>query len=166
MFKLIKNKCKDFIWNREENSEFIELFDEAFSLYKSYVEKSSRRKKVKNSDFAHYLNFFAYREFGFRTFFSEKDIRRLKMPKKGVHTKHSFEIICALLKYVEKYNSTALDTHKIAQYCYEMDRNVVFMYNVLQHPEAIKETERDRILAKIELQEGRINYYIESKVVR
>lgn len=162
MFKLIKNRVGDFIWNGNGNGEFETLFEQAFELYKTHIKKCSVYGKAKKSAFARFLSFYAYKNMGKQIFFSEKDIGRLRNPQKGVHTKHSFEIVCVLLHYVGK-NVQIVGVQGVTLYIAEMNDNVVYMKKLLLNPEVIDPERKEKVIERIKIQQDRIDYYIDSK---
>ena len=163
MFKLIKNQVEDFIWKGNENGEFETLFEQAFDLYKTHIKKCSVYRKAKKSTFARFLSFYAYKNMGKQIFFSEKDIGRLRNPQKGVHTKHSFEIISVLLQYVGENNAQIVGVQGVTRYIAEMNDNVVQMKRLLLNPGVIDPEKREKVIEMIQIQQDRIDYYIDSK---
>lgn len=163
MFKLIKNQVEDFIWKGSENGEFETLFEQAFDLYKTHIKGCSAYKKAKKSVFARFLSFYAYKNMGKQICFSEKDIGRLRNPQKGVHTKHSFEIVCVLLQYVGENNVQIVGVQGVTRYIADMNDNVVYMKELLLNPEVIDPEKKGKVIERIQTQQDRINYYIDSK---
>ena len=168
MGKLIKNIIKDIVWTSEQSREFENLFNRAFEKYKTgiFAHNKSKKKKVKKSGFARYIRFFA-RENNFGNIqFYEKDIQRLKKPQKGIHTKHSFTIICVLLQYLEEYDFAHININDILKYIIETNKNIVIMDNLLRNEEILKERFRAGIVFSLEMQKDKIDYYIKSKLIK
>lgn len=155
MGKLIKNKIRDYQWDRlDDNSGFEKMFKKALDKFSKDNPKINK-KAIKRKFVRFMMSFYHIDSL------SIKDCKRLINPQKGIHTKYSFKIVYSLLKYVSNsgLQHTVEDVLKTIK---STDNNITSMYNILISSE---NSENCLIKEYIQIQKERIIFYVDSRKV-